>query len=133
VLRVLEELEDGLLGDVLAVEPYVCDGGCFGSPLLAEDAAVATHRWQAAPLHGEAGAARPPRRAPAPRPGIRLDPDMSRAIAKLARLDELTRSLPGRDCGACGAPTCAALAEDIVLERATRALCPYATDEEAQS
>ncbi|MEE4276497.1 MAG: ATP-binding protein, partial [Thermoleophilia bacterium] len=46
VLRVLEELEDGLLGDVLAVEPYVCDGGCFGSPLLAEDAAVATHRWQ---------------------------------------------------------------------------------------
>jgi hypothetical protein len=133
VLRVLEELEDGLLGDVLAVEPYVCDGGCFGSPLLAEDAAVATHRWQAAPLHGEAVAARPPRRTPAPRPGIRLDPDMSRAIAKLARLDELTRSLPGRDCGACGAPTCAALAEDVVLERATRASCPYVTDEEAQS
>ncbi|HSL96264.1 MAG TPA: (Fe-S)-binding protein [Thermoleophilia bacterium] len=133
VLRVLEELEDGLLGDVLAVEPYVCGGGCFGSPLLAEDAAVATHRWQAAPLQGEAGAARPPRRPPAPRPGIRLDPDMSRAIAKLARLDELTRSLPGRDCGACGAPTCAALAEDIVLERASRAFCPYVTDEEAQS
>ncbi len=58
---------------------------------------------------------------------------MSRAIAKLARLDELTRSLPGRDCGACGAPTCAALAEDIVLERAARALCPYVTEEEAQS
>ena len=133
VLRVLEELEDGLLGDVLAVEPYVCDGGCFGSPLLAEDAAVATHRWQAEPLHGEAGVARPPRRTPAPRPGIRLDADMSRAIAKLARLDELTRSLPGRDCGACGAPTCAALAEDIVLERAARAFCPYVTDEEAQS
>jgi len=133
VLRVLEEIEDGLLGDVLAVEPYVCDGGCFGSPLLAEDAAVATHRWRAAPIHGEAGAARPPRRTPAPRPGIRLDPDMSRAIAKLARLDELTRSLPGRDCGACGAPTCAALAEDIVLERATRASCPYVTDEEAPS
>ncbi|MBN2204555.1 MAG: ATP-binding protein [Thermoleophilia bacterium] len=133
VLRVLEELEDGLLGDVLAVEPYVCDGGCFGSPLLAEDAAVATHRWRAEPLRGETGVARPPRRTPAPRPGIRLDPDMSRAIAKLARLDELTRSLPGRDCGACGAPTCAALAEDIVLERAARTFCPYVTDEEAQS
>ncbi len=133
VLRVLEGLEDGLLGDVGALEPYACDGGCFGSPLLAEDAAVAAHRWRAAPLDDHPGVTRPPRRAPAPRPGIRLDPDMTRAIAKLARLDELTRSLPGRDCGACGAPTCAALAEDIVLERAARDLCPYVTDEEAQS
>jgi hypothetical protein len=30
----------------------------------------------------------------------------------------------------CGAPTCAALAEDIVMERAARALCPYVVLEE---
>ena len=34
VLAVLERIEDGLLADVAVVEPYVCDGGCFGSPLL---------------------------------------------------------------------------------------------------
>jgi Na+-translocating ferredoxin:NAD+ oxidoreductase RNF subunit RnfB len=50
---------------------------------------------------------------------------MATAIQKLSRLDELTRSLPGKDCGACGAPTCAALAEDIVMGRAERSLCPY--------
>ena len=50
---------------------------------------------------------------------------MAKAIAKLARLDAVRRELPGKDCGACGAPTCAALAEDVVLERADVALCPY--------
>jgi len=31
--------------------------------------------------------------------------------------DELIAGLPGRDCGACGAPTCSSLAEDIVMDR----------------
>ena len=43
---------------------------------------------------------------------------MAVAIAKLAELDAELAALPGRDCGACGAPTCAALAEDIVMGRA---------------
>jgi anti-sigma regulatory factor (Ser/Thr protein kinase)/Fe-S-cluster-containing hydrogenase component 2 len=133
LLRVLEQAEDGLLDDIAVVEPYLCEGGCLGSPLLPEDASVAAHRWRAAPLATTAGSARPPARRPAARPGVRLDPDMATAIAKLARLDELTRSLPGRDCGACGAPTCAALAEDAVLGRATRDLCPYVTKEEETS
>ncbi len=50
---------------------------------------------------------------------------MAKAIDKLARLDAVRRELPGKDCGACGAPTCAALAEDVVLERADVTLCPY--------
>ena len=54
---------------------------------------------------------------------------MAVAIRKLAELDAETRSLPGKDCGVCGAPTCAALAEDIVMERAVRALCPYVASE----
>jgi len=56
---------------------------------------------------------------------MRLDPDMRKAMEKLGRIDTLTRELPGRDCGVCGAPTCAALAEDIVLERAAITECPY--------
>jgi len=128
VLAVLEEIEDGRLGDVASIEPFICDGGCFGSPLLGEDAYVAAWRWAAAagvePGEGRSyERARPCR----PRPGIRLDPDMAVAIRKLAQLDTETRALPGKDCGVCGAPTCAALAEDIVMERAVRALCPYVT------
>jgi len=61
----------------------------------------------------------------APRPGARLDADMRQAIEKLARIDALTKGLPGRNCSVCGAPTCAALAEDVVLGRVEIAACPY--------
>ena len=126
VLAVLEAVEDDRLPGVAAIEPYICDGGCFGSPLLGEDACVASWRWAAvggdAPRGGGSLERARPFRA---RPGIRLDADMAVAIRKLARLDTETRALPGKDCGVCGAPTCAALAEDIVMGRAGRAFCPY--------
>ena len=127
ILAILEQIENGLLTGVPVVEPYICDGGCFGSPLLEEDPAVALyHAGHADAGTNGAGRAVPRRRPRTARPGIRLDADMATAIQKLSRLDELTRSLPGKDCGACGAPTCAALAEDIVMGRAERSLCPYA-------
>jgi anti-sigma regulatory factor (Ser/Thr protein kinase)/Na+-translocating ferredoxin:NAD+ oxidoreductase RNF subunit RnfB len=149
VIAVLERVENGLLDDVGLIEPYACAGGCFGSPLLFEDHHVALRRWNNAragldthdaALAGGAvprGAARPAaatarRRPYAARPGIRLDPDMARAIEKLGHLQAVKRSLPGRDCGACGAPTCAALAEDIVMQRAGVDLCPYACSEKEE-
>ena len=54
---------------------------------------------------------------------------MAEAIRKLGRIDELTRALPGTDCGLCGAPTCRAMAEDVVLGRAVRRDCPYFHDD----
>ena len=135
VMAVLEEIENGLLEDVTAlIEAYACEGGCFGSPLLFEDHHVAQRRWNRGDARVERRGGRRPRtsraataggRPYAARPGIRLDADMGQAIQKLGRLQAITRSLPGRDCGACGAPTCAALAEDVVMERAGIELCPY--------
>jgi len=130
VIAVLEQLEDGVLNGVTAVEPYLCDGGCFGSPLLAEDARVAAWRWAGAAGLDRAGCSLERARPLRPRPGVRLDDDMAAAIRKLGELDAETRMLPGKDCGVCGAPTCAALAEDIVMNRSTRAACPYAITEE---
>jgi len=124
VIDVLEQLETGLLGDVPAVEPYLCDGGCLGSPLFAGDPHVAAWRWAAAGLPAAGRALERPRPFQ-PRPGIRLDPDMATAIHMLAQLERVTASLPGKDCAACGAPTCAAFAEDVVTGRAARDLCPY--------
>ncbi len=142
VMAVLEEIENGLLEDIPAIEAYACEGGCFGSPLLFEDYHVALRRWsrdlaQVQTQDGNGGAASAEallaattrRRPYAARPGIRLDPDMGKAIQKLGRLQAIVRSLPGRDCGTCGAPTCAALAEDVVMERATIGLCPYIAPE----
>jgi len=139
VKAVLEQLENGLLRGVEVIAPYVCDGGCFGSPLLAVVAYVARHEWrrfEGSLVAGGAlsGGCTAPRSRPyAARPGIRLADTMAAAIRKLTELDAVTRSLPGKDCGACGAPACASFAEDIVMERATRSGCPYAADQEASS
>ncbi len=130
VQAVLEQLENGLLRNVTVIAPYACDQGCFGSPLLPADPFVAQREWQRAePALRAAGrltaGVTVPARGHAARPGVRLHDDMAQAIQKLADLDRVLRSLPGRDCGVCGAPTCAALAEDVVTGRADRSSCPY--------
>ena len=45
------------------------------------------------------------------RPILKLDDDMLKALEKMHKIDGLTEELPGLDCGACGAPSCRALAE----------------------
>ncbi|MCP4310282.1 MAG: ferredoxin [Bacteroidetes bacterium] len=54
-----------------------------------------------------------------------LDPDRKVAIEKINKLEELLKVLPGIDCAACGSPTCRALAEDIVQERAELSWCIF--------
>jgi anti-sigma regulatory factor (Ser/Thr protein kinase)/NAD-dependent dihydropyrimidine dehydrogenase PreA subunit len=118
VVEILEKTERGLAGDFQVLELSCCENGCYGTPVFDENPFLAEKRWSASGLEPgmpvSVASLRQPYRA---RPGMRLDPDMARAIEKLARIDELTSELPGRDCGVCGAPTCSSLAEDIVLER----------------
>jgi Na+-translocating ferredoxin:NAD+ oxidoreductase RNF subunit RnfB len=37
--------------------------------------------------------------------------------------DRVAARLPGIDCGACGSPTCAAFAEDVVVSEAEPSQC----------
>jgi hypothetical protein len=48
-----------------------------------------------------------------PRPLLRFGPDMEKAMTRMQRARNIMCHLPGIDCGACGAPTCQALAEDM--------------------
>jgi Fe-S-cluster-containing hydrogenase component 2 len=122
VLRALEKAEASALAGVELLVLYACDQGCWGSPLFPEDPFLARDRAEGVAV-GRAPAL--PRRRPfQARPGQRLDESMPAAIRKLALIDELARSLPGRDCGICGAPTCACRAEDIVLGRVSGKGCP---------
>ena len=59
------------------------------------------------------------------RPVMKLDEDFSKAIKKLEVLEQLNKELPGLDCGACGAPSCRALAEDIVRGNANETDCIF--------
>ena len=45
---------------------------------------------------------------------ISLDPDFNKALEKMNKIKVLEKLLPQIDCGICGAPSCNALAEDIV-------------------
>lgn len=137
VARILALAERGLLDDFAVLDLRGCVGGCGGAPGAWTDPAVAVLRARrSAGTDGGAaagglseGGGAPARTAPrktayAPRRGVRLDPDMRRAMEKLRRIDEVQRTLPGRDCTVCGSPTCAAHAEDLVLGRAVSD-CPY--------
>ena len=52
-------------------------------------------------------------------PTFVLDRDREMAISKQRRIQELESHLPGLHCGSCGAPSCHAFAEDVVLGRAS--------------
>ena len=124
VMRVLAAAETGSLPGITLLDLCLCEQGCSGSPLLTSDPFLS--ELSEAPVGKASDAAAVRRTRPyAQRAGARLDPDMGAAIRALGRIDELSRTLPGRDCGACGAPTCALLAEDLVTGRAGSSRCPF--------
>ena len=131
VLRILDDLENGRIGDYTVMELYGCDQGCFGAPAWPEAPHVARSRWErereSICEKRHVSVAEVIRRTTPlkPRTGLRLDSDMTMAIEKLTQMDGLMKILPGRNCGVCGAPSCAALAEDVVLGRADARSCVF--------
>lgn len=61
----------------------------------------------------------------ASRPLRPMDENISGAIAKMRDRDQLISELPGIDCGACGAPSCRAFAEDVILGEVGRESCTF--------
>ena len=57
------------------------------------------------------------------RPVLQLDEDLNVSIKKMEEMGRVLSSLPGIDCGVCGAPNCRAFAEDIVKGLATEREC----------
>ena len=60
-----------------------------------------------------------------PRSMLSLDSDISKALEKMNKIGTLKKLLPQIDCGLCGAPTCDALAEDIVCHKAKITHCVF--------
>jgi Na+-translocating ferredoxin:NAD+ oxidoreductase RNF subunit RnfB len=50
---------------------------------------------------------------------------MSEALKKMQRVRNMMCYLPGIDCGACGAPNCQSLAEDISRHEAQLSYCVF--------
>lgn len=59
------------------------------------------------------------------KPAFSLDEDRTRALGKMDKAQRIICFLPGIDCGACGAPNCQALAEDMVNGKAKMSDCVF--------
>ena len=140
-ISILDGIQKSELNGVQYVECQACVGGCMGGALTIQNPFVARARIETMLQQIQASGVRDlsiedetvadllrqgffDQTEPlCPRPAMRLDDDVAKAIAKMTRLEELVEELPGFDCGSCGSPTCRALAEDIVQGLASRTDC----------
>lgn len=138
VVSVLEEVERGELKDVDFLELRACTWGCIGGPLTIQNPSAGriklkyfvekyrtkTPYYQEKEMLDFYQQGRFISTEPIlPRPVMMLDKEISKALLKMEGLDKITNELPGLDCGACGAPSCRALAEDIIRGLAVDADC----------
>lgn len=60
-----------------------------------------------------------------PRSMLVLDENINMALMKMQQINVLRAKLPQKDCGVCGAPTCDALARDVVMGEAQLSDCIF--------
>ncbi|MCR5585061.1 MAG: 4Fe-4S dicluster domain-containing protein [Lachnospiraceae bacterium] len=135
VNKILEDLEDQKFGNLEFIELNACNGGCVGGVLTVENPYVAKVKMNrlkkympVALKRIESGDAIKPENAMWTKeieyePVFALGEGMKDNIHKMNMAEEIEKRLPGLDCGACGAPTCRALAEDIVKGEAKELDC----------
>ncbi len=136
VITILEAVENDKLENVDFIEALSCTGGCLGGPLTVENLYVAKTRLK---KHVDDSKAIDLDSMPQEtyeenmvwtgnivhKPVMKLDDDLEKAMKKLEDLEKINDGLPGLDCGACGAPSCHALAEDIVRGIANETDCIF--------
>lgn len=116
VIRVLEEIENNKLQDLVFFEGAACTGGCVGGPLTFENSYVARGAVRALMSGGDI--MHPDERVSAsyltkynlmadkqisPNSVMRLDDDIVEAMRKLEQLEEIVRSLQGMIAAAAAA------------------------------
>lgn len=131
VMAILSRVEDHYLDQYDYIVLRSCTNGCVGGCLNVENPFVAMSRIkkmikdgdskdinvdELVELYKEGEFAVVPL---TPRPIMELDKDIKNAIQKMKKINEFLTMLPGLNCSACGSPTCYALAEDIVLGKAS--------------
>ena len=142
VIRVLEELEDERIRELDFVELNACSGGCVGGVLCVENGYVAKARLQrlrkylpVSQNHLDGGVPRdmewtePLEFAPV----LTLSQNLEEAMQMMEEIDMICEGLPGLDCGSCGAPSCRALAEDVVKGVARTSDCVFVMREQVKN
>lgn len=133
-IKVLDQIENGSIPNLEFVELNACTGGCVGGVLTMENPFIAKARLQTlrrflpVSQNFHEGKEFIPEESffeevPEYLPMNRLADSIGESMKMMAKMQNIRETLPGRDCGACGAPNCRALAEDIVKGERTIDAC----------
>lgn len=126
VMRVLDQMENGNIPPLDFIELNACTGGCVGGVLTIQNPFIAKARLRSLRrylpvsehFNAEEDEYLPSEflfdDMPTYRPISRLSSSMAESMRMMADIQKIKETLPGIDCGSCGAPNCRALAEDIV-------------------
>lgn len=136
VIEFLEKIENEEITDIDFLELRACDQSCAGGVLVSGNRFLTAERMRKraymAPDHSKIsfiGTGEPNSihgqtiqadqvdlsiHEIKPRSMLKLDENRTEAMRKMQEVNNMVKKMPGLDCGACGAPTCQALAEDIV-------------------
>ncbi len=137
IIHVLDQLENGNIPSVEFIELNACTGGCVGGVMSIQNPFIAKARLQTLrrlmpvsknQLSKEECKYIPDSylfdNLPDYMPISRLSESMAESMRMLADIHSFKDTLPGTDCGACGAPSCRAFSEDVVKGLAKADGCP---------
>ena len=132
-IRVLDQIDNEDITSLDFVELNACDGGCVGGAMTVANPYIAQARLQALKRYLPVSPNRPAsewipdeffnENSLEYSPAALLSEDRKVARQMMSEIESIKASLPGIDCGSCGAPTCMAFAEDIVRGQATADEC----------
>ena len=136
VIRVLDQVENGNIPPLEFIELNACSGGCVGGVMTMQNPFIAKARLQTLRRYlpvsqnflSKEESYIPEsyifNEIPTYHPISRLSDSMAESMRMMADIQKLRDTLPGIDCGACGAPNCRAFAEDAVRNKSCGAKCP---------
>ena len=136
VIHVLDQIETGNIPPLEFIELNACTGGCVGGVLTIQNPFIAKARLQAIRRYLPVSQNQLTKeeleyipdsylfdKLPEYSPMSRLGNSIAESMRMMADIQKLKGELPGIDCGACGAPTCKAFAEDCVKKLSTPSGC----------
>jgi len=139
-VRFLERLENDQIHGIDFIEMRACDQSCAGGILLTGNRFMTVERLErrakkypsAKNITNETIGANPTALKEKlvldrilPKPHLIFGNDRVKAMEKIDKAQRIVCFLPGIDCGACGAPNCQALAEDMVNNKAKMSDCTF--------
>ena len=137
VIKILDEIENGTIAPLDFIELNACTGGCVGGVLTIQNPFIAKTKLRNLRRYMPVCCNTPPddeatyipdsflfENLPEYKPIARLSDSIAESMRMMADIQSLKKILPGIDCGACGAPTCRAFAEDVVRGSVTDRDCP---------